>query len=164
MLANAVWLLHMLVLLFIVIAPFTNGEFALLMHFIMAPGLLVHWATNMDTCALTLVEARLRGVPCSQTFLDGLVGSLYRLPGSYSAGGLATVATLLLWCVTAYKVYSRGLCTKVLTSLREAYIPDRSRSIRTSSRDTGGRIESSAGSPSAGASSPLSPPLSPGPV
>lgn len=160
MLADIISLVHILVIAFIIVAPFTSSEFALLMHFVGAPGLLLHWATNQDVCALTLLEAHLRGVPSSATFLDSLVGGLYRLPAAFSVGSWATAATVLLWLVTAYRVFAGGLHRKVYESLTAiaAGSPDGTRSTRISGRGIDDRSGSSAAPPSAGASAPPSPP------
>jgi hypothetical protein len=48
--------LHLLLILFIVITPFFNTNYYLLMHVIIVPFIIIHWITNNNICALTVAE------------------------------------------------------------------------------------------------------------
>ena len=118
MLASFISAVHFLIILFILIAPFTSNEFLLMLHAISAPGLLVHWALNQDVCALTLLESYVRGVATSETFVDQLVGSFYRLPKDFDLGNVMTAATFLLWLVSLYKVVEHGILEKFIQGFK----------------------------------------------
>lgn len=107
-LANIIYILHALVVVFLVVAPFTSSDLAHLLHAVAVPGLVVHWALNQDVCFLTYLESVLRGVPITETFLDRLVGAFYRIPADLHLGQRATYVALLLWLVTLYRLRSGG--------------------------------------------------------
>ena len=50
----------MMFILFIVITPFTNINYFILIHAIVVPFLMIHWICNDNTCILTIIERRLR--------------------------------------------------------------------------------------------------------
>lgn len=69
--------IHLLFVLFIVLTPFFGNEFMLTYHFIAIPFLVLHWITNNDTCALTLLESKVRGVDDDQTFIGNIIKPIY---------------------------------------------------------------------------------------
>ena len=52
--------LHLLVIIFIIGAPFSNSNYLMMMHAIVVPFILLHWVLNNNTCSLTLAEQYLR--------------------------------------------------------------------------------------------------------
>jgi hypothetical protein len=48
--------LHLLLILFIVITPFLNTNYYLLLHVIIVPFIIIHWIANNNICALTVAE------------------------------------------------------------------------------------------------------------
>jgi hypothetical protein len=75
--------LHILIVLFIVVTPFLNTNWYLLCHVIIVPFIMLHWATNNNTCALTIAEYYLReiitGKPVErqQCFMSRLIDPVY---------------------------------------------------------------------------------------
>src|SRR4029079_19804711 len=53
-------LIHILFVLFIVLAPFSNSNYILILHFIFVPFMILHWILNDNTCVLTIIERNLR--------------------------------------------------------------------------------------------------------
>lgn len=53
-------LTHILFVLFVVVTPFTNSNYFLLLHVIIVPFIIFHWVINNNTCCLTLMEKTLR--------------------------------------------------------------------------------------------------------
>ena len=49
-------ILHILFLSFVVITPFTNINYILLLHSIFVPFMMIHWIANDNTCAITTAE------------------------------------------------------------------------------------------------------------
>jgi hypothetical protein len=49
-------ILHIIFFTFVILGPFTNSNYILLLHSIFIPFLLVHWVFNDNTCAITTVE------------------------------------------------------------------------------------------------------------
>lgn len=97
-------MLHLLLVVFIISAPFTNNEGILLMHAITIPFILLHWVTNDNTCCLTVTEAYFRkGVPKDELFFQKLIGPVYEPRYDIMIiGGM-----LLLLGITLFKVYNR---------------------------------------------------------
>ncbi len=106
LLANLVWLLHMLFLVWVVVVPFTNNEPMLVLHLIVMPFLWFHWWLNDDTCALTLMEQHLRGVSSEQSFFHALVSPVYKIQDG-DVRALSWVFSVVLWLVTLSKVMNR---------------------------------------------------------
>lgn len=133
LLANVVWLLHVLFVLWVVITPFTSSHQALLMHLILLPFIFVHWILNDDTCALTLAEMKLRGLDpdqCSESFFFNLVSPIYKIRDE-SVRSLAWALAVGLWLVTAYRVYNNPAIVKDFwAQLKRAW------SCNKSTRDT----------------------------
>jgi len=75
--ANLIKIIHLLFVLFIVLTPFFGTEMLLTYHFIAVPFLVLHWITNNDTCALTLLESKVRGVDDNQTFMGNIIKPIY---------------------------------------------------------------------------------------
>ena len=60
--------------------------------------LFLHWLLNNDTCALTMLEQRLRGVEKSASFIHSIVGPVYTI-SSTSTGKFVWCVSLLLFSV-----------------------------------------------------------------
>lgn len=52
--------IHISLICFIVIVPFTNSNYLLMMHAMIVPFIIFHWVLNNNMCALTLVEKKLK--------------------------------------------------------------------------------------------------------
>lgn len=101
-LANIVRLLHILFILFMLVIPFTNNNFLLNLYIIIVPFLFFHWATNDDTCFLTIVECNLRGVSKSNAFMQSLISPIYKVPNDLM-GLITKMVTLFLFYFVLYK-------------------------------------------------------------
>ena len=112
--AVAIWILHAAFLAFVVLAPLTGSETLLLFHAIAIPLLWVHWLANDDGCILTVLEASARGVDAGETFMQRLVGPVYKLEGEH-ARALAWIGTGALWGLSLSKLWALepGVCARV---------------------------------------------------
>jgi hypothetical protein len=52
--------LHIIVILFIIGAPFSNSNYLLVLHIIVVPFIMLHWVLNNNTCCLTVTEKFIR--------------------------------------------------------------------------------------------------------
>lgn len=113
--ANIIWVLHMLLLVWVVVTPFTRNEPMLVLHLIMMPFLWFHWILNDDTCALTLIETKLRGLDPSEchqkSFFFNLVSPVYKIQDA-DARKVAWILSVGLWLVTLHKVMQRPAMIK----------------------------------------------------
>lgn len=95
--------LHLCFVAFVAVTPFTDHRGLLVLHALVVPFLWLHWVLNDDTCALSVLENRLRGVSVDQTFVHALVSPVYKIRGSTTR--LACwAASLALWGATLRKV------------------------------------------------------------
>ena len=106
MLAALIGALHLAFIAFMFVAPFTSNPRWLVLHFLTGPLLFLHWYLMDDTCALTLLECHVRGVPADQSFMGRLVGPVYNAADS-DVSSAVWVITLALWAVSACKVLRR---------------------------------------------------------
>lgn len=98
-----IFLLHALFVAFLTWAPFSSCDVAIVGCALLMPCLWVHWLLNDDTCALTLLERKLRGVENCDSFFYNLVSPIYK-PRDADVRAFAWVASVLLWGVAASKV------------------------------------------------------------
>lgn len=104
--ANVVCVLHVLLVVAIVWAPFSGNELAITMHFTLLPFVFAHWLMAQDTCCLTVLECWCRGVPADESFFSRLIGAVYRVgyADDDAVRRAVWVAALGLWGVSAYHV------------------------------------------------------------
>jgi hypothetical protein len=105
-------LIHILFILFIVIIPFTNSNYFLLLHIVITPFLMLHWVVNDNTCALTLLEKYVRscidGVPCTDniSFMANLINPIYDFKQNHEEFSNAIyLITITLWLVSIIKLF-----------------------------------------------------------
>ncbi len=106
-LASVVALAQVAFLAFMIAAPFGSSRQALVLHALVTPFLWVHWALNDDTCFLTLVEKRLRGLQDnSDSFMHRLVSPIYNIRDA-DVRAWSWAASVALWLVTLSRVRRR---------------------------------------------------------
>ena len=114
LLANVVRLSHSLVVLYIVLVPFLAPWFLLPGHIGMNSLLMMHWLTNNNTCAWTILEAKLRGLPVEEGFIYSIVRPMFE-SGRFSFGQrdrrstvakVIWVCTITLLLASCYRLYN----------------------------------------------------------
>lgn len=105
-------LLHILFILFVVIIPFTNSNYLLLLHAVTVPFMMFHWIINDNTCALTLAEhyvrKKLYGTKSKkeETFMAGLIEPIYDFKENHkNFSDIIYVITIILWLISTSKLY-----------------------------------------------------------
>lgn len=106
--AWAIRFLHVAFVAFVVLAPFSNDPRALVLHVLMLPLVWVHWVLNDDSCVLTILEQRLRGVTTKTSFFHALVSPVYSPPDA-SVRRVCWVGSMVLWIIAASKVQARDM-------------------------------------------------------
>lgn len=106
-LANCIWLFHMIIILFVLFAPFCNIPCILLLHITFCLSLFVHWYGNSNICSLSVMEAKLRGLDYTQSFSHKFIAPVYEITNTEWSMivWLITICVLLL---SAYKMYYSG--------------------------------------------------------
>lgn len=97
--------IHYLIVLFFILAPFSDSEFILTLHFILVPFLMLHWVTNQSACALTELEKFLTGkTEDDDTFIGKIVGPVYKFQSCEEQNMFVWSVLILLWLFTLYKL------------------------------------------------------------
>lgn len=106
--ANLIWLLHIVFVIFFVVAPFTNCKPLLLLHAMTGVLLFTHWYLNNDDCFLTLVECKLRGISYNErqeSFFWNLVNPIYKFESDKDMRRAVWMVSIGLWLITVFKIY-----------------------------------------------------------
>lgn len=105
---------HILLILFIVIVPFTNSNYLLLLNSIIVPFIVLHWILNDNTCVLTMIEKNIRkqlygtDPKKEDCFMCQLIEPVYDFNSNYKSMSLFIyIVTLTLWSICVYKLYSK---------------------------------------------------------
>ena len=115
--------IHVLVILFIIGAPFFGGDYLLSLHFIIVPFIMLHWITNQSVCALTEIEKLVRGgceskdtffgqvmdpIYKSESFLGRLAAPFYTFEDEETETLAVWVCLTGLWIITLCKLWPTG--------------------------------------------------------
>lgn len=113
LLANVIWTFHLIVVLFVVFAPFTNILSVLLLHIVFSFSLLIHWVANNNICSLSLLEAKLRGTVYQKSFTHKFIGPIYDMSQtSYSR--FCYIVVIILMSISIYKMYKHPKLHKMI--------------------------------------------------
>ncbi len=114
--ADMVQVLHLLFAVFLIITPFIGSDPLLSIQFITVPFVMLHWLMNNDTCCLTVMECKLRGIDPSRSFFNGVVAPVYQL--GYKGDAILRQwiwgLMIALWIVTVFKLSSEKPAFKTL--------------------------------------------------
>jgi hypothetical protein len=105
--------IHILVILFVVITPFTNSLFLLSLHSFIVPFIMLHWLLNNDTCAITIAEKFVRTkMNGGQVVNDNdclsykVIGPVYNfMNDNVDYSKWTWTMTFTLWLITIIKLY-----------------------------------------------------------
>ena len=76
-LANLIYIFHIIIILFVILTPFYKIPAYLILHIIFCISLIIHWTKNNNACSLTLIESKLRGIPESDGILYKFISPIY---------------------------------------------------------------------------------------
>jgi hypothetical protein len=124
--------LHSLLILFLVIIPFSNANWLLLIHAIVIPFIVVHWIFNNNTCALTVAEhyitEKLTGkkIDKNSGFMAHLINPVYDFAGNHKNINIYIyLIVAILFVVSAGKLIFRRIKGKIKT-FRDIFAIDNS--------------------------------------
>ena len=100
---NIIFFIHAVLFMAILVMPFTNSKQNLEFYTILIPFLFYHWSVNDDTCALTLLEQRVTGKNKEETFMQRLVGPIYKMDDTDLNNATKTLL-FVLWGVAQYRL------------------------------------------------------------
>ena len=100
MIAQLISGIHLLIAFYFILIPLiATNKNILRDYLILSAFLWLHWITNNDTCALTLLESHLTNLPKNQTFFGRLFGPVYLVTSKQI---YAIHATLILLAIFKY--------------------------------------------------------------
>ncbi len=113
---------HALLVCFVVISPFINSNYILFMHAVIVPFIMFHWIMNNDTCALTLMEKKLREkisgkkqeIVKEECFTCKIIEPVYNFKNNYKAmSKMIYFFTTVLTLISMSKLFGRYKCGKI---------------------------------------------------
>lgn len=104
---------HLLILGFITIVPFTNIVPFFIIYLLGVPFMMFHWAFNNDTCSLTILEEQIRKkingeFKEEECFTCRIIKPFYNYNNDSNKSvfsGLIWLLTLILFLVVLFKMY-----------------------------------------------------------
>ena len=110
-LATLVAIIHSALVVFMIVVPLRDSPVPqLLSHIVVAIGLLSHWVMRTDVCALTYIEAMLRGVKPEKSFIFSVVGPVFNVSD-------ALTRRVVFWGTVALAMVSAWRLSKKLSAL-----------------------------------------------
>lgn len=111
-LLRSISIIHILLVLFVVMAPFLNDNFLLLIHIMIVPFILLHWLMNDNNCSLTLIEKSLRkklyGSSDFTCFTCQLIEPVYDFNKNFDKMTIVLYAvTIILIMISVYNMYNK---------------------------------------------------------
>ncbi len=103
LLADLIFIFHSLIVLFMIIAPFTGIPALLILHISLSITLLVHWGANSNVCSLSVMEGILRGKPREYTFTHQLISPMYDISLT-DAKDFVRHSTYILLAISIYNL------------------------------------------------------------
>ena len=102
---------HVIIILFVVLSPFLNINFLLLLHAVVFPFIMLHWMANDNNCILTLIEKKIRmeisgTLPKnSDCFTCILIEPIYDFKSkNQSSSKFIYIGTILLLLITLFRI------------------------------------------------------------
>lgn len=116
-LANIIYFLHILVILFVIFAPISNIPSILIIHIAFCFSLIVHWLANNNACSLTYLESQLRGVDVKESFTHKFIAPIYDISKT-DMSRICYIVTIIVLVISMYKLYNSKTLAKSLSCYR----------------------------------------------
>ena len=112
-LANFIYFLHILVILFVIFGPFSNIPSILIIHIAFSFSLIVHWLANNNACSLTYLESQLRGVDVEKSFKYKFISPVYDISKT-DWSRICYIITIIGLTISIYKLWTSKEFSKSL--------------------------------------------------
>lgn len=118
-------ILHLIVIIFVLCAPFSNSNYLLLLHFIIVPFIMFHWILNNNICCLTVAEKIIRkktigvNIKDEDCFTYQLVAPIYDFSKNHETFSIFIyMLTISVWLISTYNL-SNKLHSGKITSIND---------------------------------------------
>ncbi len=105
---------HIIFVCFVILVPFMNSNYLLMLHTILVPFVMLHWLFNNNMCALTLMEQALREKITGEKFdrkkciSARIIEPIYDFKNNHEERAkLIYGLTTILWFISIGKLYFR---------------------------------------------------------
>jgi hypothetical protein len=102
-LANLIYIFHIIVILFVLFAPFYDIPAILILHIIFSICLLIHWYYNNNICSLSVMESNLRGIDYTKSFSHQFISPIYDISDT-ELGNFCYNAVIILCLISFYNL------------------------------------------------------------
>ena len=99
--------LHVLVILFVLLVPFSDNDALMFLHILVVPFIIIHWLTNNNKCCLSTAEKHIRKIAhgtksnTKDTFIYQFIAPIYDFNKNYeSYSAFIYIVTVLLWSIS----------------------------------------------------------------
>jgi c-di-AMP phosphodiesterase-like protein len=103
--------LHILVILFVILIPFSNNDALMFLHVVIVPFIIIHWIYNNNNCCLSVAEKHIRRIShgtkssTKDTFIYQFIAPIYDFNKNHEQySAFIYIITLLLWSVSLYNI------------------------------------------------------------
>ena len=111
-LANCIYVFHIFVILFVLLAPFIDIPAILILHITFSICLLVHWWANNNICSLSYIESQLRGTDRTESFTHKFIAPIYDISKT-EWSRFCKIITIILLCISLYNLYYSKKTAKI---------------------------------------------------
>ena len=111
--ANIICLLHIVFIIFMVVAPLTRSPYLWILHIASSLSLLIHWTAGNDTCFLTLTECFFRGVDKTESFVHRIVNPVYSIDDK-DLSVLCYRVVVVLMMISIFKLVNHSKFKKLI--------------------------------------------------
>jgi len=118
-------IIHLIVIIFVLAAPFSNSNYLMLLHIIVIPFIILHWLLNNNTCCLTVAEKYIRekntgtSIKENDCFTYQLVAPIYDFNKDHqSFSSFIYILSISLWSVSVYNI-SNKICSNQINSIND---------------------------------------------
>lgn len=131
LLADIISIVHILIVSFVILAPFSNILYILILHISFVICLLLHWNTNSNICSLSVFESKLRGLDYTETYMHRVISPIYDISETELARW-CYIIVILGMLISIYKIYMSPKTYEIINCIQEVNkldIPFRQRLI-----------------------------------
>ena len=102
---NIIKIIHIIIIIFMIIVPFINIPYLLILHITFSICLMIHWIMNSNECALSHIEAYYRKIPRCNTIMNRFITPLYQISDNQYIYFI-WIITIILLIISLYKLYN----------------------------------------------------------
>lgn len=121
-------IIHWIVIIFVLAAPFSNSNYLMILHIIVVPFIMLHWILNNNACCLTLAEKYIRqktiGVPIqdNECFTYQIMSPIYDFnKNNEDFSSFIYIITICVWLISVYNI-SNKYCSGKITKVEDLFI------------------------------------------